>query len=256
MGHLTAFHWQAWVPKWTTNPHPARRLGHTIDASWYWNRHQADSGSPPLRKPSILQSRLFFQAFHVTEVSTILNSIRRIRSDDDEDVASAIIKNWNFIDSQDLKYDQGANCLQAFWRVLSANVAGVQSHWPEHCSSMEEVSTSQVSLAALQNTCSRSRDHPQFYYVLRDANLGRRLFLAKDRRMCPGTNNVQQGDQIAILQGARMPFVLRKLINDDPPLSVPLYGIVGESYLDGVTYGELFEGDAGIGSGWERIVLT
>jgi hypothetical protein len=71
-----------------------------------------------------------------------------------------------------------------------------------------------------------------------------------------GPNNMQQGDHVAILQDARTPSVLRKVVRSGLLVDFPLYGVVGEAYLDGVMQGELFEDDFDNLSGWQPISLV
>ena len=245
-----------WVHDWTSKSQSGRRLGHNIEDGVDCRPYQPDRGSPTLEMFSIAESLLSAPAFLVNEVSIILEPIGRIQTDHDDYVIEAIIKNWNFIDNHDLKYYEGADRLQAFWRVMGADVANVQRHWPRHFSASKIVSSSHVSLTSLQNTCPRDQEHMQFYYVLKDMNIGRRLFLASDGRMGLGPNNMQHGDQIVILQGARTPFVLRRLGHSDEHTSLPLYGVVGEAYVDGLMQGELFGEGHGGASGWQRVVLS
>ncbi|KIW15216.1 hypothetical protein PV08_05261 [Exophiala spinifera] len=73
-----------------------------------------------------------------------------------------------------------------------------------------------------------------------DVNLDRRFFVS-DRGM-PGVGpmDTREGDLLAILAGGKVPYVLRKSPNATTS-SPNEFTFVGESYVDGVMYGELLD---------------
>ena len=72
----------------------------------------------------------------------------------------------------------------------------------------------------------------------------RRFFITEDKHIGIGPIDAQAGDEIHILSGARVPFVLRRLdldhtsVPDDYDHNVPPYTMIGETYVHGLMRGE------------------
>ena len=67
---------------------------------------------------------------------------------------------------------------------------------------------------------------------------GRALFLTEGGRVGIGHETLQPGDQVWLLAGAKVPFLLRQSHHDHMKL-------VGETYVDGMMFGELWPADGG-----------
>ncbi|KAF2647182.1 hypothetical protein K491DRAFT_763823 [Lophiostoma macrostomum CBS 122681] len=82
--------------------------------------------------------------------------------------------------------------------------------------------------------------HPQFLPALEVAVAGRAMFITQKGRigLCEPTTKV--GDEVWILEGGRVPFILRplKVHGQD---SSPHHALIGDCYLHGVMDGEVFE---------------
>lgn len=63
--------------------------------------------------------------------------------------------------------------------------------------------------------------------------LGRRMFTTRDEYIGLGPNGMQSGDLIALFEGGKVPFVVRK--------KGEKYKLVGECYIHGIMSGERFE---------------
>lgn len=73
-----------------------------------------------------------------------------------------------------------------------------------------------------------------------------RLFRTGNNLLGMGPRNVAEGDEVWLLQGARVPFVLR------PNLENGRYRLIGQSYVHGIMHGEALEMEGFKWSGIER----
>ncbi|KAG4433505.1 hypothetical protein IFR05_011014 [Cadophora sp. M221] len=99
--------------------------------------------------------------------------------------------------------------------------------------------------ALLRLTPLQRRQLRMFEKKMRRATDGRRLFCTEEGRFGLGPKSVGQNegftDEIWILKGAKVPFILRREEGDK-------YRIVGEAYVHGIMYGEKLRDD-----NWEEI---
>jgi hypothetical protein len=61
-----------------------------------------------------------------------------------------------------------------------------------------------------------------------------------------GPRNMREGDEVCILQGGRVPYILRRVpseASEGESQSRDEWNLVGECYVSGIMYGELVEGD-------------
>jgi hypothetical protein len=68
------------------------------------------------------------------------------------------------------------------------------------------------------------------------ACIGRRFCITSKGRLCLAPVKVQNEDVVCLVQGAKVPFVIRPVAGE-----TNRFTLVGEAYLDGVMYGELFK---------------
>jgi hypothetical protein len=74
-----------------------------------------------------------------------------------------------------------------------------------------------------------------FAEIAEKVGSNRTLFVTMHGHLGMGPIEMQSGDQICILGGASMPFVLRKAVSDD---GEPFHRLIGECYVDGIMDGE------------------
>jgi hypothetical protein len=111
----------------------------------------------------------------------------------------------------------------AYWACSDPSFSGLIESSPTSLAECREITE-----------LARSGDAEQFGVVAGKACHERKFFLSMNGRMglCPrGTMN---GDQIVILYGGSVPYVLRQLKND-------AWTFVGECYVDGLMFGEAEE---------------
>lgn len=82
----------------------------------------------------------------------------------------------------------------------------------------------------LRSSSSLARDVARFCIAFMKASCERRFFVTKSGRIGIGPANTKAGDIVAILQGGRLPFILRPVANQ--------YKMLGSSYVYGIMKGE------------------
>ena len=73
---------------------------------------------------------------------------------------------------------------------------------------------------------------------------GRRLFVTRKGYIGIGPEGTQTGNEVFVLSGARLPFLLTRA--EEPPgieLVGPAYNMVGVSYVHGIENGEVLRED-------------
>ena len=71
------------------------------------------------------------------------------------------------------------------------------------------------------------------YLATLEKHYDRRQFRTEQHRFGTSHKSLRVGDEIWLLAGAKVPFVLRRLPNDD-------LSLIGEAYVDGMMSGELW----------------
>ncbi|PLB39822.1 uncharacterized protein BDW47DRAFT_102483 [Aspergillus candidus] len=64
--------------------------------------------------------------------------------------------------------------------------------------------------------------------------LGRRVLRTRNGYIGLAPPGAQKGDQVVLLEGGRVPYLLRKVDDES-------YKLVGECYVHGIMYGEAFD---------------
>lgn len=81
-------------------------------------------------------------------------------------------------------------------------------------------------------SCRDVLNQNPYYPVVRGTMLLRRLYQSKNRYLGIGQRSLQNGDEIWLLGGARVPFILRKRTEGG-------YTLIGETYVHGMMRGEM-----------------
>ncbi|PVH69821.1 hypothetical protein DL98DRAFT_438238 [Cadophora sp. DSE1049] len=82
---------------------------------------------------------------------------------------------------------------------------------------------------------------------------GRRLFVTHRGYIGLGPAETQCGDEVYVLRGARLPFLLRRAqCPIGLEVSGPAYRMVGESYIHGIVRGEALHE---MKNGWDKIFI-
>jgi hypothetical protein len=90
----------------------------------------------------------------------------------------------------------------------------------------------------------------KYYYDMLALQVDRRPVMLRKGLVGLVPENARRGDAIVVFEGARFPYVLREKVLRDGELRLEdvakdeeLWELVGDAYVHGVMYGELFNGD-------------
>jgi len=78
-----------------------------------------------------------------------------------------------------------------------------------------------------------------FYLPLkRDVHVHRRMFTTQDGYIGLGPKEIEHGDQVALLEGGKLPFIIRQRSESESELK---YELIGECYIHGIMSGERYD---------------
>ena len=118
-------------------------------------------------------------------------------------------------------YSQGKTCNEPLnHKVRRVSCAGIYFQYNE------------TDLLRLQ-TAAQTGSAERFFNIIRDTAVCRIWFSTTQGNVGSGPATMQEGDVVAILFGARVPFILRPEPNGNSR-----YHIVGDCYIDGMMDGE------------------
>jgi len=127
--------------------------------------------------------------------------------------------------------DQKAHIRNGGRRALEANRANVKAAWDEFLEKVDRDGHVQDTI----DVVGRPNTMTPFWIVWRYLYLHRRMFLTEKGYLGVGPTAVKAGDEVVIVPGAAVPFVLRKHGN--------IRLLVGEAYVHGIMDGEAMKGD-------------
>lgn len=85
--------------------------------------------------------------------------------------------------------------------------------------------------------------------LVQQVSLRRRFILTDDGQVGFGPGSTQEGDDVVILPGGKLPYVFRRVHSN----STPTYRLVGDAYINGVMAGERVDPES---SPFERMILV
>jgi hypothetical protein len=116
----------------------------------------------------------------------------------------------------------------------------------------KELSASIKSGNAFRSDGTERKGFYLFDRAFRTISSGRCLFVTEEGHLGLGPESLEKGDEVWVLQGARVPFVLRE--NWDWR-EEGTYKVVGEAYVHGVMHGEMVEEMEGLCGEMGELVL-
>uniref|UniRef100_L2FGN4 Heterokaryon incompatibility domain-containing protein n=1 Tax=Colletotrichum fructicola (strain Nara gc5) TaxID=1213859 RepID=L2FGN4_COLFN len=133
---------------------------------------------------------------------------------------------------------------QAFWRTLVANLVMIEKEL--RCQRLDDgyVGVYEDWLSSAISSWRLGRMPPldgRFIEALHCATYGRGLFVTEKGNVGLCHPGVKSGDEIWVLKGGRVPFILRKQLQSHGGHEPTRYRLVGDCYLDGVMDGEVFK---------------
>ncbi|KAF9777331.1 hypothetical protein IL306_004462 [Fusarium sp. DS 682] len=166
---------------------------------------------------------------------------------------------------------ESVSMIDAFWRTLVGNIGlgtqfyPVNEEWVHNFASFtlqsreellehfanssdtrkEDVEKSNLTpgmdsiIRALQDSLARpehqDKDAGHFESTMHHVSWHRRLFVTNEGYIGLAHPSVEPGDEVVLLSGGRMPFIIR----EESPQSSEYYYILGEAYVHGIMDGEL-----------------
>ncbi|GLA44223.1 hypothetical protein AnigIFM63309_002809 [Aspergillus niger] len=160
---------------------------------------------------------------------------------------------WRTILNDSIEVEQGAGYVRPsdgdyhqlldLWKMITANV------WPLLVSmarSSVETRKSDSEPFEMMNTLLNLA--PSIAYHVLVCLWGRRMIITEKGFIGLAPRTVREGDEVHILLGSEVPFILRPghvnvYSSEVDRYSTPVYTVIGNGYLHGVMCGEAFEGD-------------
>ena len=248
----------SWVPDWMNDGYVSRSFGER-NSNYSLPRFQA-AGKLCSTGQAIADAEcLSCDAVMIDQIYLLLDPLIVLEDSVTDEFCNRIMENWKTIAEETRHYNAThKDLVQAYWRILTADVTPELDHWSKHFSSFKQsASSNQMVLTQLPDTCERdSMEHHKFGELLSYLHWDRAPFLTKTGRLGLAPASTQTGDSVYILQGACTPFVLRQSRHGDAKTDVLSFEVVGEAYVDGVMYGELFNGSQGEWPELQRITLV
>ena len=103
--------------------------------------------------------------------------------------------------------------------------------------------------------------------TLFSTSAGRKFFVTKDGYIGIGPADATEGDEVHVLAGGKVPFIMRRVskewpdriqdnatdLQEDLDVNLQLYNMIGETYVHGIMHGEALEA---AGFEWRRIGIS
>jgi hypothetical protein len=142
---------------------------------------------------------------------------------------------------------------EVFWRSLIGDRTATTRPAPASCAdSFEHWLNGQAEIFAvdtwIQQTLTpelrdRFGNDPEFSHLVPGCAVGRRIFVTRLGYVGFVPVSARKGDEVCLLRGAQVPFVLRKWDGDGTRTGSRACVLVGEAYLHGIMDGVLFGRD-------------
>jgi hypothetical protein len=134
-------------------------------------------------------------------------------------------------------YVAGGKATNAFWRTLVNDMLEPEDLTTLRRCQTEDYKTYRTWVEELGDSDTpywKSRHVQNYHSGFREACLGRRFFVTKKGYFGVGPAELEEGDEIYILAGGKVPLVLRPLPESQPNT----FELVGDCYVHGVMDGE------------------
>ncbi|OTB02997.1 hypothetical protein M426DRAFT_264004 [Hypoxylon sp. CI-4A] len=144
-------------------------------------------------------------------------------------------------------YISGSTIMDAFWRTICLNTSITGEKADVNTRRIHDIWWWKVLLEtkyAHIRKQARIPDKPALRLFGSHAcqvSYGRKLFISKKGYIGLAPEGAQEGDEIWVLDGGRLPLILRRLDTKPGDTSEPKYTFVGGSYVHGIMEGEFVE---------------
>lgn len=141
-------------------------------------------------------------------------------------------------------YDSPSAREEAIWRTLILDAEmNVNRRWV-HAEADLKSAYLMLIKGQIKHRSRRRKNVPAYVELVDAANEERRFCVSETGYLALAPDGVEQGDLIAIVPGADVPFIFRRLKAEAHPEK---YELVGEAYVHGLMHGEWFGRDNGAG---------
>ncbi|KAF0330026.1 HET-domain-containing protein [Colletotrichum asianum] len=210
---------------------------------WWWNhshrykKFAADCGedlqfTPPLHEGSLLSLRGI-------SVDTAQEVGSPLRGDGPESISNKQIiestKIWQQLMERSLgdrKYPSGETPADVFWRTMMGDL--LMQEFP-----LRRANDNDARRAALQFH-GGSPSNKLICNSVRMMIAGQTFFVTERGYVGIGPPNLAEGDEVWVLSGGKVPFILRPSTGDESPRSsaTPLFTLIGDAFVYGIMDGE------------------
>ncbi|KAI0386940.1 HET-domain-containing protein [Hypomontagnella monticulosa] len=260
----------SWVPDWSDHrPNEAWRLLGLCErqslTKLFNACHQNSQACPECPSQSQLGLMgIFFDKIHEFGESMIFRS---------NTVKPSVLRNWrkmvNIDNEPEAPYISGSTMFDAYWRTLCMNTAFADD------SSVAGSKKANADTRALHDTAwwelllhdkytdlpgqTRRYDTPVIRAFLSHIGFlssGRKLFISEKGYLGLAPEDAQDGDEIWILNGGRVPLILRPIREAPVEATQSDYTFVGDSYVHGIMDGEFVDASMKKGEMPRPVVLV
>jgi hypothetical protein len=214
------------------NEIPADILWRTLDAG---SRDLEQSIAEVTRHMSTLLAMVSFQTLHISmirkAVEVPFNAEEFYAAD--KRFSAAFMTYMKLPGVQHLSAIDGGPFLRLHQEVRDCLLASLKSHLPIETLEQAIINSALIKWLSTQHPmqhdelCVASKTFSR----LAAMNFRRAMFQTVNRRIGFGPESVSEGDEIWILVGTKVPYILRKLASDG-------YELIGEAYIHGIMFGE------------------
>jgi hypothetical protein len=188
------------------------------------------------------RTELFLQGFVVDRVRKV-SEAARVKADHYEDI-NDVLKNWHHFVGLDYRESisfASNSSQEAFWRTMVGDcIMTIRDHLSRlQASEVKECEEWAFSFPFTAEEAAHPALHPHLLFAMRTAIGGRSIFTTHDGRVGLCEPTTRAGDEVWILEGGRVPFILRPLGEREQGRS-PHHALVGDCFLYGVMDGEAY----------------
>jgi hypothetical protein len=245
-------------PSWVTNWSKPPDRGSYYSNGWSWKGYDCYAAT----KTSIANAKLQGPSFLRLEGSfvdsiTLLGDLFRQHSDSSwRPVYRNALQMRDFQRAPNEEYTMGGNWEDAYWRtlcgdIISPNLSDLTE--PRRIQAQDRAAYQLWKKFLGGESADMVEDNPcppqieAFGTSFQQATTNRKLFLTKEGYLGLGPREMQVGDQVYLINGSNVPFVLRPRSDTERrehfDLPYKFFDLVGNCYVHGIMDGELYEND-------------
>ncbi|KAK6956388.1 hypothetical protein Daesc_001665 [Daldinia eschscholtzii] len=261
----------SWVPDWNSRrPSDTWRLDELSKRQKLTKVFSASHTNSTAYPEALNQNRLCLQGFfcdHVAKYGEVKESGPGVKK-------MEVFHNWRELVKVDQEpekpYISGSTVFDAYWRTICMNIACPMpsSDQPRKADEVTRLSHDYwwwITLLRTKYSHLSNRGNIEEKNLLAWGKFsthlairlsGRKLFISKNGYIGLAPEDALEGDEIWVLDGGRLPLVLRPLGNRSEKGSETEYTLVGDSYVHGIMDGEFVEASMKRGETPRPVILV